>query len=496
MHPTRAASLIAALGVALILAALGLRALSLGQAFAQLAQDAASEELYPPALGGYVVSADGETVSFIQAPFSAPRTTVSWYRIPVNGGIPTKGIAPDQNLRPFHFRNGQVFVTEGTTQRQISPPNEQVTEAHLSPDGKFLAFAAKTEGGRARLYVLSETADLEWLGEEDAVIDLDWSSDGKMLAFIAPRERVDQVFSASADGQQYHQLTTDGARKSRPRWSPDGSTIAYIAVEGGDSPSIGQATPTAPPVIRTPAGIGLPPAYSRADIYLINADGSNARRLTSTPEPEMALAWLRTNRGAELSFALRLTSDPQVAYLYAIDPTSGKQRRVYPTVTVDALECPAQISAGSPAVVKITVSNSALVQQDLPLILRAREHPFQPYEDLQANAVRRATVDLLPGETRVLDWEANPSAGRVTYFSIIANTDPRLPLSELNCSTPNTYFGLPRLPYLALSVPLLLTGMALCLPRLLQIRRRLLWFLWASSLIVFWILYVYEMKLP
>ena len=531
MHPTRAASLLAALGAALIAAALLLRALSLGQAFAAsteafqpaavpilttpaaeqepgeeeaAAQPSPTPQPTPtplpvlPALGGYRAAEDGQTIYFIQAPPSAPRTLVSWYSMPADGGVPAIGTAPPSDLRPFRVASGQAYVFLSASRMQAgSPPGERVTEARRSPDGRALAFTAETEGGQARLYILDEAARLEWLGEEDTIYDIDWSPDGTRLAFVAPRERVDQVIIASADGQEYRQLTSDPARKSRPRWSPDSASIAYLAVEGGYSPTIGLATPTVPAVILAPTltpAAGAPPLTpSRADVYLVGLNGANPRRLTDSAETEMALAWLRSRRGAELSFAARLPEHPQIAYLYAIEPASGQQRRVYPALAVERIECPARFADDQPAAARITVSNSALVPLDLPLILRAGSQPFEPYGELQTGAVRSETVGLLPGETRVLEWPVPPSGGRSTHLSVIAETDPRLPLGEQHCSAPNTYLGLPNLPYLALGLPLLLLGALLCIPRLLQMRRRLFWVYWAAGPLAFLAMYVLEM---
>jgi hypothetical protein len=326
------------------------------------------------------------------------------------------------------------------------------------------------------------------LGEERAYIDLAWSPDGQRLAFVTPREGVDQVFIVGRDGQDYRALTTGPGRKSSPVWTEDGRGVAYLQVEGGP-PSIRRATPTpltvgAPP---TPPALRPPTA---GDIYWSPLDAT-AIRLTNTPEIEFGLVWLPASPGQDgaggLAYAVRLLDHPDTAFLYVLEGMDGlperlpTTRRVYPPAALAQIVCPAVFQAGQPGLVRITLTSSALAPLDLPMTLRTGQRAFGFGEDAAEGAVRLETVTLLPGETRVLEWEVRPSAGRVTHVSAVANLDPPLPVFEQHCAAPNTLYGLPNLPLLALTLPLLPLGAALCLPRLLQLRRPALWLLLAAA---------------
>jgi TolB protein len=66
------------------------------------------------------------------------------------------------------------------------------------------------------------------------------------------------IFTAHADGSQKHQLTSDAGFNGGPALSPDGSLVAFES-DRGDFPA-------------------------QEGIYVMRADGSGVRRLTSTPD--------------------------------------------------------------------------------------------------------------------------------------------------------------------------------------------------------------------
>ncbi len=67
-----------------------------------------------------------------------------------------------------------------------------------------------------------------------------------------------------ADGRNVERLTEPGpASDEHPAWSPDGGKIAFVSWEGDD--------PT--------------------EMYVMEADGSNVKKLTNTPDWEWSLCW-------------------------------------------------------------------------------------------------------------------------------------------------------------------------------------------------------------
>lgn len=486
MHPSRAASLLAVLGIALIAAALALRVAAMLEAAARVEIPEVRAAALP-IVGDYTLSADGSEIFFQQGQPANPEAALAWYSMPVDGGLIAPASTPHEELGPFQVSGGRVLLNGKPFSGSLD--SESVLDTALAPGGSALAFSTLAGDDRSRLYILYDAGRLEWMGEEERYFDLDWNPQGTALAFIAPRDGFDQVFTLQEGGQTYRQLTFDPTRKLSPRWSPDGSSIAYLAASSREKAgSLGRQTPTPPALIWqvTPDPYQGPGTIrvQQVEVYLMDADGGNARALTHTPAEEYGLAWIRSRLGSELAYAVRVEGHPSSAFLYAANPSTGLSRRVYPPVSLDAMQCPAQIPAGSSGAARITVTNSGLVPLDLPLVLRAQAEPFAGNEPSDRNAVHLETVTLLPGETRVLNWQSPPAPGRVTYLSVITRLENPFPISQLSCSAPNTYLGLPGLPFLSISIPFMAAGMALCIPRLLQRRRGWLWALWLSAPVV------------
>jgi hypothetical protein len=87
-----------------------------------------------------------------------------------------------------------------------------------------------------------------------------WSPDGTRIAFSSDREGLPQIYVMDADGSHLERLSD--VEGEYPSWSPDGSTIAFASQVGGT----------------TPFG---DPDY---DILVMDADGGNVRNLTNDPD--------------------------------------------------------------------------------------------------------------------------------------------------------------------------------------------------------------------
>ena len=171
-----------------------------------------------------------------------------------------------------------------------------VTVPSWSPDDNELVFGgvARTLGAPlAEAETLITVMDTdgtnarELLGPEvlgnDAILSTDWSPDGSTIAFVRYRssalgegriteatETIESIWLVDTDGSNPRSITADQLLAAFfPAWSPDGSQIAFVGWEG-------------------PADTG---------IYVIDADGSNLRRLAEglsggvEGAPVMAPAW-------------------------------------------------------------------------------------------------------------------------------------------------------------------------------------------------------------
>ena len=93
-----------------------------------------------------------------------------------------------------------------------------------------------------------------------------WSPDGTGLAFSSGTNQVTQVYVATPDGSHARQITDSACLNIRPSWSPTGKTIAYLAI----------------PTAAAPDG--------ESGVFIIDADGTNKRRVSELPSYEVSWA--------------------------------------------------------------------------------------------------------------------------------------------------------------------------------------------------------------
>lgn len=94
-----------------------------------------------------------------------------------------------------------------------------------------------------------------------------WSPDGRLIAFVSNRDAKDNHFRLYVMNADSSNVRAIGPRRRpivvQPAWSPDGSMIVYAAGGGPDD----------------------------MDLYVIDADGSEVRQLTSGPARERCPNW-------------------------------------------------------------------------------------------------------------------------------------------------------------------------------------------------------------
>ena len=157
-------------------------------------------------------------------------------------------------------KNLWKIVVDPKTKGWISGPERLTTgpgadtEITVSPDGKKLAFTARTERTRVWLAPFDETTGRtkgEWQPVTSADKDA-WfpalSADGKKLAFIAKRSGDQDFWETSIsdlwvksldDGTERMLVGGDDFARFRPTWSPDGTRLAYRRTRIGGQNEIG-----------------------------------------------------------------------------------------------------------------------------------------------------------------------------------------------------------------------------------------------------------------
>jgi hypothetical protein len=134
-----------------------------------------------------------------------------------------------------------------------------------APNGDMVAFDAARGGPDRRIYFLgtddNQQYSIEIPGEQAA-----WSPNSNQVVYRSGRDGKQGIWISNRDDSGAHNITNEGS-DSFPNWSPDGQMIAFHR-DSGDN----------------------------VDIYVMNTDGSNIRRLTDASGPDTLPAWTPDGR--------------------------------------------------------------------------------------------------------------------------------------------------------------------------------------------------------
>jgi TolB protein len=124
----------------------------------------------------------------------------------------------------------------------------------FSPDGSKIAFVS-SRAGKPMVYTMSvahpgDVKRITFAGSYNATPN--WSPDSKKIVFAGWIEGHFDIFSITADGAKIERFTKNEGNNEDPSFSPDGSMIAFSSNR----------------------------ANKEKAIYVMNADGTNVRRLT------------------------------------------------------------------------------------------------------------------------------------------------------------------------------------------------------------------------
>ncbi|GEP33854.1 serine hydrolase [Nocardioides szechwanensis] len=193
----------------------------------------------------------------------------------------------------------------------------------LSPDGSRLAYVLRTLDGEAdrnvdQLWVVP-TGDRATDGSPRRLTSGTgdtsprWSPDGSRLAFVRAGDGPGQVWLLAADGGEPEQVTDLPLGADAPVWSPDGSRIAFTAAVDPAARGTGPIVTTRLDYQADGAGMF---GSVRSQLHVLDVATGDCRQLTDGPEHAGEPAW--ATDGRTLAFTRHVGEDSDLTFRTAV----------------------------------------------------------------------------------------------------------------------------------------------------------------------------------
>ena len=217
---------------------------------------------------------------------------------------------------PIQVRDWDLFSiqADGSGLKQLTDSDENAQHPSWSPDGARILFTHGSVVSNLDIYVMdADGSNITRLTEHpERDQRATWSPDGSQIAFVSQRDGSVAIWLMEANGDGVRKLV-DGRE---PSWSPDGARLAFTSSQlaGND------------------------------EIYLIDVDGSNRRRITDQKRFDWFPVW--SPDGGRLAFNSERAGGQE---LMIASVNSGRQARI--TIAEQTLEQDAQWSPDGRALV-------------------------------------------------------------------------------------------------------------------------------------------------
>lgn len=268
------------------------------------------------------------TLTVRQVSVVAPKTVLASPAVSPDGRQVAYSFYDAERAREKRDNGTDLYLmpVEGGTGRLLLAHEEVgawLSEPAWRPDGKNLLFTHRDALGAESIQSVGIDGEARGVVVRDAASPA-LSQDGRRLAYLTTdiQSYGQTLWVAEADGANARRLLGVPQFESlaTPRFSPDGTRVAFVAIGGPDQqPPRTAGAPLADPL----AWLRPPPAAAHGiayNIWTVNVDGSDLRRLTLDLEVEVAvLAWSPDGRWLvfESDHGLNLVSadGAQVRYL-------------------------------------------------------------------------------------------------------------------------------------------------------------------------------------
>lgn len=253
-------------------------------------------------------SADGSRLIF-QATWPGINNCDQMFTMDVEGGdlrMVSTGIG--RTTCGFYFPDGRILYSSTHESSPECPPPPDYSRGYVWPLHDYDIYVANPDGSGLRNLTNRPGYDAE------ATI----SPDGSKIVFTSLRDGDLDIYVMNADGSNVRRLTHELGYDGGAFFSPDGSKIVYRAYHPTDSAEIEDYKALLADGLIRPG---------KLHIYVMDADGSNKRQITTTAGAHFAPYWHPSGR--KIIFSSNM-SDPSGREfdLYLVDIETGELERV------------------------------------------------------------------------------------------------------------------------------------------------------------------------
>ncbi|MFN8576453.1 MAG: DUF5050 domain-containing protein [Candidatus Sericytochromatia bacterium] len=206
--------------------------------------------------------------------------------------------------------NPEIYLMspDGKYTQRLTQNNSFDIMPSFSPDGTKIAFVSERDGN-PEIYVMNSdgTSPMRLTNNYSYDYSPSWSPDGSKIIFVSNRGDTNiqgqgtspvskisfKIYVMNADGTNQTKLTENSFEDESPKWSPDGSKIAFVSKRDGNS-----------------------------EIYVMNSDGTSSIRLTNSPTFDIMPAW--SPDGSKIAFRSDRDGNPEI-YVMSSDGTNLKR---------------------------------------------------------------------------------------------------------------------------------------------------------------------------